>query len=43
MFVDYDNLLYPLVENGNLVLKKVREAYRDDPIKINRIFEFKKG
>ncbi len=44
MFVDYDNLLYPLVENGNLVLKKVREAYREkDPIKINRIFEFKKG
>ena len=43
MFVDYDNLLYPLVENGNLVLKKVREAYKDDPIKINRIFEFKKG
>ena len=43
MFVDYDNLLYPLVEDNNLVLKKVREAYRDDPIKINRIFEFKKG
>ncbi|XRO74717.1 ADP-specific phosphofructokinase [Methanocaldococcus sp. 28A] len=43
MFVDYDNLLYPLVENNKLILKKVREAYKDDPIKINRIFEFKKG
>ena len=43
MFVDYDNLLYPLVEDNKLILKKVREAYKDDPIKINRIFEFKKG
>ncbi len=43
MFIDYDNLLYPLVENGKLILKKVREYYRDDPTKINRIFEFKKG
>jgi len=43
MFVDYDNLLYPVVEDEKLVLKKVREAYKNDPTKINRIFEFKKG
>ncbi|WP_175059285.1 ADP-specific phosphofructokinase [Thermococcus sp. 2319x1] len=44
MFVNRDNLLYPVVENGRLVLKKPLEAYReDDPVKINRIFEFRAG
>ncbi|MCO6040338.1 ADP-specific phosphofructokinase [Thermococcus alcaliphilus] len=44
MFVNRDNLLYPVVENGKLVLKKPLEAYReDDPVKINRIFEFRAG
>nr|5K27_A Chain A, ancMT [synthetic construct]5K27_B Chain B, ancMT [synthetic construct] len=39
-----NDLLYPIVENGKLVLKKPIEAYKDnDPIKINRIFEFKEG
>ncbi|NJE43522.1 ADP-dependent glucokinase/phosphofructokinase, partial [Thermococcus sp. GR6] len=44
MFVNKPNLLYPVVENGKLVLKKPIEAYREnDPIKVNRIFEFRKG
>jgi ADP-dependent phosphofructokinase/glucokinase len=44
MFVDKENLLYPSVVNGNLLLKKPIESYReDDPTKINRIFEYKKG
>ncbi|HIH73695.1 MAG TPA: ADP-specific phosphofructokinase, partial [Thermococcaceae archaeon] len=39
-----DNLLYPVVEEGKLVLKKPVEAYREnDPVKINRIFEFRAG
>jgi len=43
MFVNKDNLLYPSVENGELILKKPIESYREDPLKINRIFEYKKG
>ena len=44
MFVDKENLLYPSVINGNLILKKPIESYREeDPTKINRIFEYKKG
>ncbi|CAB49443.1 ADP-specific phosphofructokinase [Pyrococcus abyssi] len=39
-----EGVLYPTVENGELKLKPIREAYRDeDPLKINRIFEFRKG
>ncbi|AIF69386.1 phosphofructokinase [Palaeococcus pacificus DY20341] len=44
MFVDRNNLLYPTVEHEMLALKKAREAYREsDPVKVNRIFEFRKG
>lgn len=44
MFVHRKNLLYPIVEDGKLSLKMPLEAYReDDPLKINRIFEFRKG
>jgi len=44
MFVEKPNLFYPLVENGRLVLRHPREAYRDDnPVKINRVFEFRTG
>ncbi|WP_210411138.1 ADP-specific phosphofructokinase [Thermococcus aciditolerans] len=44
MFVDKPNLLYPVVENGGLTFKHPREAYREgDPIKVNRIFEFRAG
>ena len=44
MFVNKSNLLYPVVENGKLVLKKPIEAYREnEPTKVNRIFEFRKG
>ena len=44
MFVDRPNLFYPVVDSGRLVLKHPREAYREgDPIKINRIFEFRAG
>ena len=44
MFVNKPNLIYPLVEDENLVFKHPSEAYREgDPIKINRIFEFRKG
>ncbi|WP_423792348.1 ADP-specific phosphofructokinase [Methanocaldococcus indicus] len=43
MFVDYENLLYPNVEDNKLILKNVKESYWDSPTKINRIFEFKKG
>ncbi len=44
MFVNRSNLLYPAVENGMLALKKPLEAYREsDPVKINRIFEFRAG
>ncbi len=44
MFVDGDNLFYPVVEGGRLVLKHPREAWREeDPVKVNRIFEFREG
>ncbi|WP_292459921.1 ADP-specific phosphofructokinase [Methanothermococcus sp.] len=44
MFVNKENLLYPSVIKGNLVLKKPIESYRkEDPLKINRIFEYIKG
>lgn len=44
MFVDRSNLLYPVVEDGRLAFKHPREAYREgDPIKVNRIFEFRAG
>ena len=44
MFVDKPNLLYPVVGDGKLVFKHPLEAYRDgDPIKVNRIFEFRAG
>ncbi|WP_457741805.1 ADP-specific phosphofructokinase [Thermococcus sp.] len=44
MFVDKPNLFYPLVENGKLILRHPREAYREnDPVKVNRIFEFRAG
>ncbi len=44
MFVDKPNLLYPAVEGGRLVFKHPRYAYREgDPIKVNRIFEFRAG
>jgi len=37
-------VLYPVVENGELQFKPIQEAYREgDPLKINRIFEFRKG
>ncbi|WP_456472566.1 ADP-specific phosphofructokinase [Methanocaldococcus sp.] len=42
MFVDYENLLYPIA-NGSLKLINVKKAYKDEEVKINRIFEFKKG
>ncbi|AEH23944.1 ADP-specific phosphofructokinase [Pyrococcus yayanosii] len=39
----HPSVLYPTVD-GKLVLKPIREAYRDgDPVKVNRIFEFRKG
>ncbi|HIP35192.1 MAG TPA: ADP-specific phosphofructokinase, partial [Methanothermococcus okinawensis] len=38
MFNNNDNLLYPTVLNGRLILRKPIEVYREeDPIKINRI------
>ncbi|AEH07158.1 ADP-specific phosphofructokinase [Methanothermococcus okinawensis] len=41
MFVNRENLLYPSVIDGNLVLKKPIESYKkNDPLKINRIFEY---
>ncbi|NJE25705.1 ADP-specific phosphofructokinase [Thermococcus sp. MV5] len=44
MFVNRDNLLYPTIEKEKVVLKKPLEAYREeDPVKINRIFEFRQG
>ena len=44
MFNNSDNLLYPTVVNGKLMLRKPIEVYREeDPLKINRIFEYKKG
>ncbi|MCD6373272.1 MAG: ADP-specific phosphofructokinase [Thermococcus sp.] len=44
MFVPRPNLFYPVVEDGRLVFKHPREAYREgDPIKVNRIFEFRAG
>lgn len=44
MFVDRPNLFYPVVEDGRLTFKHPREAYREnDPIKVNRIFEFRAG
>ncbi|EHP86344.1 ADP-specific phosphofructokinase [Methanotorris formicicus] len=44
MFVNRENLVYPSIVNGNLVLKKPIESYReDDPLKINRIFEYRMG
>ena len=44
MFVDKPNLIYPVVEDGKLVFRHPREAYREgDPIKVNRIFEFRAG
>ncbi len=44
MFVDRPNLFYPVVEDGKLVFKHPYEAYREgDPIKVNRIFEFRAG
>ncbi|AFK23108.1 ADP-specific phosphofructokinase [Pyrococcus sp. ST04] len=37
-------VLYPVVEGGKLKLKPIQEAYREgDPLKVNRIFEFRKG
>lgn len=43
MFVNRDNLIYPSVIDGKLILKKPIESYKkDDPTKINRIFEYKK-
>ena len=43
-FVDKPNLIYPVVEDGKLVFKHPHEAYREnDPIKVNRIFEFRAG
>jgi ADP-dependent phosphofructokinase/glucokinase len=44
LFVSRPNLLYPVVEDGKLTFKHPREAYREnDPIKVNRIFEFRAG
>ena len=44
MFVDNDNLVYPSIIDGNLMLKKPIESYKEnDPLKINRIFEYKEG
>ncbi|WP_297464549.1 ADP-specific phosphofructokinase [Thermococcus sp.] len=44
MFVDRPNLFYPVVGDGKLVFRHPREAYREgDPIKVNRIFEFRAG
>ncbi|QDA32489.1 ADP-specific phosphofructokinase [Thermococcus indicus] len=44
MFVDRPNLAYPVVEDSRLAFKHPREAYREgDPIKVNRIFEFRAG
>ncbi|AEK73973.1 ADP-specific phosphofructokinase [Thermococcus sp. 4557] len=44
MFMDRPNLAYPVVEDGRLAFKHPREAYREgDPIKVNRIFEFRAG
>ncbi|WP_297508269.1 ADP-specific phosphofructokinase [Thermococcus sp.] len=44
LFVPKANLFYPIVEDGRLVLKHPREAYRqNDPVKVNRIFEFRAG
>ncbi|AFL95854.1 ADP-specific phosphofructokinase [Thermococcus cleftensis] len=44
MFVEGPNLLYPVVEDGRLTFRHPREAYREnDPIKVNRIFEFRAG
>ncbi|ASJ16350.1 6-phosphofructokinase [Thermococcus chitonophagus] len=39
-----EGILYPVVEDGELKLKPIQEAYREgDPLKVNRIFEFRKG
>lgn len=44
MFVKKPNLFYPVVEDGKLLLKHPWEAYREnDPVKVNRIFEFRAG
>ncbi|WP_297501370.1 ADP-specific phosphofructokinase [Thermococcus sp.] len=44
LFVPKANLFYPVIENGKLVLRHPREAYREsDPVKVNRIFEFRAG
>ncbi|AAL81908.1 ADP-specific phosphofructokinase [Pyrococcus furiosus DSM 3638] len=39
-----EGILYPVVEEDKLVLKPIQSAYREgDPLKVNRIFEFRKG
>nr|6C8Z_A Chain A, ADP-dependent phosphofructokinase [Methanosarcinales]6XIO_A Chain A, ADP-dependent phosphofructokinase [Methanosarcinales archaeon] len=43
-FVDSENLLHPVVENGKLELKHPKEAYNpDNKPKVNWIIEFSKG
>ncbi|WP_456326147.1 ADP-specific phosphofructokinase [Palaeococcus sp. (in: euryarchaeotes)] len=44
MFVDKENLYYPSVKEEMLKLEGIRRAYKEgDPVKVNRIFEFRKG
>ncbi len=44
MFVNKDNLVYPKVVNNKLVLDRPIKLYNEnDPLKINRIFEYKEG
>ena len=44
LFLDRPNLLFPVVDGGRLAFRHPREAYREnDPIKVNRIFEFRAG
>jgi len=41
MFKNSENLVFPTIIGGKLELKKPIDSYRDDDLKINRIFEYK--
>ncbi|CAF30852.1 ADP-specific phosphofructokinase [Methanococcus maripaludis] len=41
MFENNENLVFPNITNGKLVLKKPIESFKNDELKINRIFEYK--
>ncbi|WP_459201152.1 ADP-specific phosphofructokinase [Methanococcus sp. CF] len=41
MFENNENLVFPNITNGKLVLKKPIDSFKNDELKINRIFEYK--